>query len=111
DISLVLIAVFVVQAGLLVWSTVEVARRRGGTRHVLIALSSGTVLFVVLVGAAFEIGENARFRAMVNPLYLAVPLALAVEAGLRWWRRRAGAHADGGAVEVANAKGASGGDR
>jgi hypothetical protein len=88
DISVVLSLLLAVHFGLAVWAGIDVVRRRGGTRSVLIALSSGTVLFVIVIGALFEIGENARFRAMVNPLYVAIPLALGVEVVERWWRSR-----------------------
>jgi hypothetical protein len=89
DVSVVLSILLLVQLGLLAWSAHLVVRRRPvATDMVLVLLASGTTLFVVFVGAAFELGENMRFRAMVNPLYIGVPAFLAVGAIERRWRSR-----------------------
>ena len=40
----------------------------------LIAVSAFTVVWVLLVGATLEMGENARFRAMVHPVLVLVAI-------------------------------------
>lgn len=91
DVSVVLGALLAVQAGLAAVAAWRLLRGRGGPRTVLVLLASTTVLYVVVVGALFELGENMRFRATVHPLYLGLPLALAVREGVRLWRSREGA--------------------
>ncbi len=50
----------------------RVVRSRATPRDVLLAAIGGTVLFVTVVGNAFELGENHRFRFLVEPMTMAV---------------------------------------
>lgn len=78
-------------AGLSVGAVVaaaRLARRRDGARDtawaVAIALGGFVVLYTFVVGAVGELGEQARFRTMTDPITVAVGAA----AGLRLLSRR-----------------------
>lgn len=58
-------------------------------RRVVFLFLALTVLYVAVVGVLLEVGENDRFRVMVEPLLL-VATAVVVHRGWRRWRRRAG---------------------
>jgi hypothetical protein len=91
DVSGVLSALLVVLVVLGVRAVVRLVRASPDpVADVVVVLCAGTALFVVGVGALFELGENMRFRATVNPLYLGVPLALGVKAVLASPRLRRG---------------------
>ncbi|HEY7625661.1 MAG TPA: hypothetical protein VH761_01285, partial [Ilumatobacteraceae bacterium] len=51
--------------------------RRATAEDLLIAVGAFTVLWVVITGALVEMGENARFRAIVHPVLILVALAAA----------------------------------
>lgn len=67
----------------------RVLRRRTSVNatDAALAVIGTTVGFVTVVGNVFEIGENNRFRFMVEPLTLVVLTWAAVQA-VRWWRTR-----------------------
>lgn len=69
-------------------------RRPGGdaARGALLLFASGTTLYVAIVGNALELGENNRFRFMVEPLVFAM-IAWLLD-GLRRGRRGDGERAD-----------------
>lgn len=91
DVSIVLSALLVVLVALGARSAVRLVRGPADpVAEAVVVLAAGTALFVVGAGALFELGENMRFRAMVNPLYLGVPLALGVKAVLASPRLRKG---------------------
>lgn len=84
EVSVVLAAAAVAVVGRGAVAVVRVARRRARAPagEVLWALAGWTVAVVVLGGDMVELGENARFRAMVDPLLIALPLgALARRVG------------------------------
>jgi hypothetical protein len=60
----------------------------GGDRDVadelVWALVAWTVVWVVLAGDLVEIGENGRFRAVLDPLLVALPLAAALARARTW---------------------------
>ena len=95
SLTLAALGAFVLGRGAL--SAVRLVRRgwagRAGTggwptTEVMWLLVSGTVALVVLGGNMVEMGENTRFRAMIDPLLIAFPLgALALAVGRA--RRRA----------------------
>jgi hypothetical protein len=94
SLTLAGLCAFVLGRGLV--AGVRLARRGWSSRagpdgwppgEVVWLLVAGTVAMVVLGGDLVEIGENTRFRAMVDPLLIAFPLgALALATGR--WRRR-----------------------
>lgn len=47
----------------------------------VLLLVSGTALFTIVIGAVAELGEQARFRTMIDPLVVVVALALVVPRG------------------------------
>jgi hypothetical protein len=74
--SLVVVAALLTCCVLLcrrVWSLI---RRRASPDDLLVAACAFTVVWVVLTGALLEMGENARFRAMVHPLMIVVALTV-----------------------------------
>jgi hypothetical protein len=54
------------------------------------ALAAWTTAWVVLAGDLLEIGENGRFRATIDPLLVALPLAAVLLAGRRLVQSRRG---------------------
>ncbi len=56
------------------------AQGRRGRARLAKVVAAFTVVWVIVVGALFEIGENARFRIMVHPLLVGVPVAAALTA-------------------------------
>jgi len=88
DFGLLLIPVYasVIGFGLLQLRSIR-WRRRGESavvpssderRALLFLYVSGTVLFTIVVGAVAELGEQARFRSMTDPLVVVVALTLVV---------------------------------
>jgi hypothetical protein len=55
----------------------RMVRRSASPAELVLAVSPFTVLWVIVTGALLEMGENARFRAMVHPLLILVALAAA----------------------------------
>jgi hypothetical protein len=70
----------------------RVMQRRPPKEALTQFVAAFTVTWVMLVGTLFEIGENPRFRILVQPLLVGLPLVAAVrlaESGLAAHRRRA----------------------
>jgi hypothetical protein len=110
SLTLAGLGAFVLGRGVL--SAVRLVRRgwagRAGpdgwpTYEVLWLLVSGTVVLVVLGGNLVEMGENTRFRAMIDPLLIGFPLgALALAVG----RARAGSRERAGTPAAVDASAA-----
>jgi hypothetical protein len=79
--SLTLAACTLVVVGRSALAAVRLARRGWRARHrwpaeeVVWIVAGWTVLVVVLGSSLVEFGENSRFRATVDPLLIALPLA------------------------------------
>jgi hypothetical protein len=65
-----------------------IARRMWPGDEVVWLVGGGTVLFAILGGDLVELGENGRFRAMLDPLLLLFATRAAVEAVAAVRRRR-----------------------
>jgi hypothetical protein len=52
----------------------RLARGRATPDDLARFVATFTVFWVIIVGALFEIGENARFRIMIQPLLVGLPL-------------------------------------
>ena len=77
--------------GLLAHARLVGRRRREGEAMALVAREEAAliwagalILYTVLVGSALELGENVRFKFMIEPLLLTYWTVAAV----RWWRLR-----------------------
>jgi hypothetical protein len=68
------------------------ARRRiqPSGRDVVWLVAGFTILFVILGGDLVELGENARFRWMLDPLVLALAVGVTADLINRFRLRRAG---------------------
>jgi len=62
-------------------------RAQPDRREVLWLVSGITVAFVIVGGDLVELGENSRFRSMLDPLLFGL-VAVAVTDTVRWWRAR-----------------------
>jgi hypothetical protein len=82
DFGLLLIPLYgwVIVAGLLAaWRVLRRRENEEGDSRIfddVLVVGAFTVLFTVLVGAAFELGEQARFRTMVDPIAWVMAAAL-----------------------------------
>jgi hypothetical protein len=74
--SLIVTAAFAICCMLMCRGAWRLMRRRAAVEDLLIAACAFTVVWVVLTGAVLEMGENARFRAMVHPLMIVVALTV-----------------------------------
>jgi hypothetical protein len=75
--------VAIVGGGTLLWQRLRARKLRRPSAVTLLFLWS-TVIYVTAVGTILEIGENNRFRFVIDPLVLAMVGLVATE----WWRRR-----------------------
>lgn len=81
-----IIAAYVVAyvgGGALLWRRVRTRKLRNPSTVTLLFLWS-TVIYVTAVGTILEIGENNRFRFVIDPFVLAIVALVATE----WWGRR-----------------------
>jgi hypothetical protein len=72
-------------AGVAAWRW---ARRGATPARVTVAVIGGLVLFVMVFGNAFEVGENQRFRFLVEPLVWVVIGFLVDRVARLWWAAR-----------------------
>jgi hypothetical protein len=83
--SLLVIAALAVCGAEVVRRLRRLRRREMSPDDLLVAVCAMTVVWVVATGTLLEMGENARFRAMIHPVMILV----AVAAAMRWWCPRA----------------------
>jgi hypothetical protein len=57
-----------------IWLLVR-RRSKNITRSLVLAVSGATVIYTFVVGVVGELGEQARFRTMTDPLLVTVALA------------------------------------
>jgi hypothetical protein len=85
DFPLVFVVLTLVVVAAAVRSGWRLVRRTGATGVDLVYMAVGlTVAWTFASGIMFELGEQARFRTMVDPLVTAIGLHVVVE----FWRRR-----------------------
>jgi hypothetical protein len=84
-VFLIALYVFALVAGL--WLTVRRLRPGADAATVLVAFSTLALLYLVVVGNLAEVGENYRFRLVIQPLVL-VLAAAGVRELVDWSRRR-----------------------
>lgn len=103
DFGLVLVPMYgLVAAAGLVPIARWVRRRPAPVSSPVLVVASLTVAFTVLVGAIAELGEQARFRTMTDPLAVIVAARvlaaftrkLKQSADTRWWHRKRSTSAD-----------------
>jgi hypothetical protein len=112
-VSLTLVALSLMLLARAVVAVVRLVRRGWRARHewpaqeVVWVLIAATVLLVVVGGDLIEFGENGRFRTMLDPLLVALPLAwlaqVATQRGNARTPGRTGAEATaptGGSIEA-----------
>jgi hypothetical protein len=88
DFGLLLIPMYLLIGWIGLWQIVQRLRRRALHRHAAVYLvGSFTVVFTVLVGAIAELGEQSRFRTMVDPIVTVMVLALITPSVQRLYRR------------------------
>ena len=94
-VSLTLVALTLVLVARAALAAVRLVRRGWRARHewpaeeVVWLLITATVLLVIVGGDLVEFGENGRFRTMLDPLLVALPLAwLAQSVQRRWFTER-----------------------
>jgi hypothetical protein len=89
DFGLALVAIYLLAIGLGVHSVVRWLRRRAIEPHELLRLLVAfTVLFTVVVGAVAELGEQARFRTVTDPIATVVAVGWLWQAFGRWRAQR-----------------------
>jgi hypothetical protein len=89
DFGLTLVAIYLLAIGLGVHSVVRWLRRRAIEPHELLRLLVAfTVLFTVVVGAVAELGEQARFRTVTDPIATVVAVGWLWQALGRWRAQR-----------------------
>jgi hypothetical protein len=90
DFGLMLIPMYVMVGLLGLWHIIQRLRRKVLSSTAPIYLvGSFTVAFTVIVGAIAELGEQSRFRTMVDPIVTVMFLALVVPVVQRlYWRIR-----------------------
>lgn len=97
EVSLLLAAGFLVLVARAAVATVRVARsgwrdraERWRSDDVVWAFLAGTAVLVVVLSGLLEFGENGRFRSTIDPLLIALPLALVAQQVSRRLDRRVG---------------------
>jgi hypothetical protein len=89
-VGLLVVAAYCVALVFGLWVGATRLRPAAGAADVTIAVSALTILYVLLVGNVAEVGENYRFRLVVDPLAIAL-VAIAVQRSVRRITGRAGA--------------------
>jgi len=70
------------------WQILQRLRRKQlSATSTIYVVGSFTVAFTVIVGAIAELGEQSRFRTMIDPIVTVMFLALVIPVVQRWYRR------------------------
>jgi len=89
DFGLSLVAIYGLTIGLGIRATFGwLRRRRIAARELLHLLAGFSVAFTVVVGAVAELGEQARFRTMTDPVATVVAIAWIWSQVQRWRAQR-----------------------
>ena len=87
DFGLMLIPMYLTIGWIGLWQIVQRLRRRKlSAASTIYVVGSFTVAFTVIVGAIAELGEQSRFRTMIDPIVTVMFLALVVPVIQRWYR-------------------------
>ena len=87
DFGLMLIPMYLTIGWIGLWQIVQRLRRRKlSAASTIYVVGSFTVAFTVIVGAIAELGEQSRFRTMIDPIVTVMFLALVVPIVQRWYR-------------------------
>lgn len=87
DFGLMLIPMYLTIGWVGLWQIVQRLRRRKlSAASSIYVVGSFTVAFTVIVGAIAELGEQSRFRTMIDPIVTVMFLALVVPVVQRWYR-------------------------
>ena len=88
DFGLMLIPMYLTIGWIGLWQILQRLRRKqlSGASTIYV-VGSFTVAFTVIVGAIAELGEQSRFRTMIDPIVTVMFLALVIPVVQRWYRR------------------------
>jgi hypothetical protein len=79
DFGLMLIPMYLFVGFLGLWQIIQRARRKAlSSTSPIYLVGSFTVSFTVIVGAIAELGEQSRFRTMVDPIVTVMVLAMVI---------------------------------
>jgi hypothetical protein len=88
DFGLTLIPMYLIIGWIGLWQILQRLRRKQlNAVSTIYVVGSFTVAFTVIVGAIAELGEQSRFRTMIDPIVTVMFLALVIPVVQRWYRR------------------------
>ena len=88
DFGLMLIPIYLTIGWIGLWQILQRLRRKQlSAASTIYVVGSFTVAFTVIVGAIAELGEQSRFRTMIDPIVTVMFLALVIPVVQRWYRR------------------------
>jgi len=88
DFGLMLIPMYLTIGWIGLWQILQRLRRKQlSAASTIYVVGSFTVAFTVIVGAIAELGEQSRFRTMIDPIVTVMFLALVIPVVQRWYRR------------------------
>ena len=88
DFGLMLIPMYLTIGWIGLWQILQRLRRKQlNAASTIYVVGSFTVAFTVIVGAIAELGEQSRFRTMIDPIVTVMFLALVIPVVQRWYRR------------------------
>ena len=88
DFGLLLIPMYLLIGWMGLWQILQRLRRQPlNPTSPIYVVGSFTIAFTVIVGAIAELGEQSRFRTMVDPIVTVMVLAVVVPVVQRWYRQ------------------------
>ena len=88
DFGLMLIPMYLTIGWIGLWQILQRLRRKQlSAASTIYVVGSFIVAFTVIVGAIAELGEQSRFRTMIDPIVTVMFLALVIPVVQRWYRR------------------------